>query len=109
MGITFPRAHNLAHGEETVQLLVEAGNAIAKYEDCPLFVSAEALVLEVAENNEHALQWYRKRGFRKLDAAIFMSLGVDNEPELLPPRVIEPPPPPAAGDEQAVTEPEEAS
>jgi len=66
------------------------------------------LVLEVAENNEHALGWYRKRGFRKLDAAIFMSLSVDNEPELLPPRVIEPPPPPSPGDEQAVTEPEEA-
>ena len=44
------------------------------------------LVLEVAENNENALQWYRKRGFRKLDAAIFMAAGVDNEPELLPPR-----------------------
>jgi ribosomal protein S18 acetylase RimI-like enzyme len=44
------------------------------------------LVLEVAENNENALQWYRKRGFRKLDAAIFMAANVDNEPELLPPR-----------------------
>lgn len=46
------------------------------------------LVLEVAENNEHALQWYRKRGFRKLDAAIFLSLSVDTEPELLPPRPV---------------------
>jgi ribosomal protein S18 acetylase RimI-like enzyme len=44
------------------------------------------LVLEVAENNNHALQWYRKRGFRKLDAAIFMAHSVDAEPELLPPR-----------------------
>jgi ribosomal protein S18 acetylase RimI-like enzyme len=44
------------------------------------------LVLEVAENNENALQWYRKRGFRKLDAAIFMAHAVDAEPELLPPR-----------------------
>jgi ribosomal protein S18 acetylase RimI-like enzyme len=44
------------------------------------------LVLEVAENNENALQWYRKRGFRKLDAAIFMAANVSNEPELLPPR-----------------------
>jgi len=44
------------------------------------------LVLEVAENNEHALQWYRKRGFRKLDAAIFMAHSVEAEPELLPPR-----------------------
>ena len=44
------------------------------------------LVLEVAENNDRALQWYRKRGFRKLDAAIFMAHAVDAEPELLPPR-----------------------
>ena len=44
------------------------------------------LVLEVAENNDRALQWYRKRGFRKLDAAIFMAHSVDAEPELLPPR-----------------------
>jgi ribosomal protein S18 acetylase RimI-like enzyme len=57
------------------------------------------LVLEVAENNEHALQWYRKRGFRKLDAAIFMSLGIDTEPELLPPKPIHPPEPSAKGDD----------
>ncbi|MGA7121652.1 MAG: N-acetyltransferase [Polyangiaceae bacterium] len=44
------------------------------------------LVLEVAENNEHALAWYRKRGFRKLDAAIFLAQSVSTEPELLPPR-----------------------
>ena len=50
------------------------------------------LVLEVAENNEHALQWYRKRVFRKLDAAVFMSLGVETEPELLPPQPVSPPP-----------------
>jgi hypothetical protein len=45
-------------------------------------------VLEVAENNENALGWYKKRGFRKLDAAIFMAQSVDSEPELLPPRVL---------------------
>lgn len=44
------------------------------------------LVLEVAENNERALDWYKKRSFRKLDAAIFMAAPVDIEPELLPPR-----------------------
>jgi ribosomal protein S18 acetylase RimI-like enzyme len=44
------------------------------------------LVLEVAENNESALGWYRKRAFKKLDAAIFMACPVDIEPELLPPR-----------------------
>src|SRR5258705_11072406 len=44
------------------------------------------LVLEVAENNERALEWYKKRSFKKLDAAIFMASEVDTEPELLPPR-----------------------
>jgi ribosomal protein S18 acetylase RimI-like enzyme len=48
------------------------------------------LVLEVAENNEHALAWYRKRGFRKLDAAIFLAQSVETEPELLPPRELAP-------------------
>ena len=48
------------------------------------------LVLEVAENNENALGWYRKRGFRKLDAAIFMAQSVESEPELLPPRPLPP-------------------
>jgi ribosomal protein S18 acetylase RimI-like enzyme len=46
------------------------------------------LVLEVAENNEHALAWYRKRGFRKLDAAIFLAASVDTEDELLPPKPV---------------------
>lgn len=46
------------------------------------------LVLEVAENNEGALGWYRKRNFFKLDAAIFLAQKVDAEPELLPPRRI---------------------
>lgn len=44
------------------------------------------LVLEVAENNESALSWYRKRNFYKLDAAIFMAQKISAEPELLPPR-----------------------
>lgn len=56
------------------------------------------IVLEVAENNEHALQWYRKRGFRKLDAAIFMSMSVDTEPELLPPQPVKPPTLPLPGE-----------
>jgi len=46
------------------------------------------LVLEVAENNENALAWYRKRSFFKLDAAIFLAQKVEAEPELLPPRRI---------------------
>ncbi len=44
------------------------------------------LVLEVAENNEGALTWYRRRNFFKLDAAIFMAQKIPAEPELLPPR-----------------------
>ena len=45
-----------------------------------------SLVLEVAENNERALEFYKKRAFKKLDAAIFMAAEVEIEPELLPPR-----------------------
>ncbi len=44
------------------------------------------LVLEVAENNQNALVFYKKRAFQKLDAAIFMAKRVAVEPELLPPR-----------------------
>jgi ribosomal protein S18 acetylase RimI-like enzyme len=49
-----------------------------------------SLVLEVAENNESALGWYKKRAFKKLDAAIFMACSVEVEPELLPPRELPP-------------------
>ena len=49
------------------------------------------LVLEVAENNDQALRFYRKRSFYKLDAAIFLAQKVDSEPELLPPRPLNPP------------------
>ncbi len=44
------------------------------------------LVLEVAENNKHALTFYRTRSFYKLDAAIFLAKKVAAEEELLPPR-----------------------
>jgi ribosomal protein S18 acetylase RimI-like enzyme len=57
------------------------------------------LVLEVAENNERALDWYKKRAFKKLDAAIFMACPVDIEPELLPPRELPPIREPTALDE----------
>lgn len=46
------------------------------------------LVLEVAENNNHALNFYRTRNFYKLDAAIFLAKKVAGESELLPPRVL---------------------
>ncbi len=60
------------------------------------------LVLEVAENNTNALQFYRGRNFYKLDAAIFMAKKLDMAADLLPPRQLhrpkaEPPAPkPAA-------------
>ena len=63
-----------------------------------------ALVLEVAENNERALNWYKKRAFKKLDAAIFMASPVEIEPELLAPREL---PPPRAEAPPADPEPEE--
>jgi ribosomal protein S18 acetylase RimI-like enzyme len=44
------------------------------------------LVLEVAENNDRALNFYRARSFYKLDAAIFLAKKVFAESELLPPR-----------------------
>ena len=62
------------------------------------------LVLEVAENNERALDWYKKRSFKKLDAAIFMACPVEIEPELLPPREL-----PPARDEAAADEPARAT
>ena len=44
------------------------------------------LVLEVAQNNENALKFYRARNFYQLDAAIFLAKKVTVEAELLPPR-----------------------
>jgi ribosomal protein S18 acetylase RimI-like enzyme len=44
------------------------------------------LVLEVAENNDNALRFYRTRSFYRLDAAIFLAKKVPTEAELLPPR-----------------------
>ncbi|MDX2290528.1 MAG: GNAT family N-acetyltransferase [Hyphomicrobiaceae bacterium] len=46
------------------------------------------IVLEVAENNEEALRFYRKRSFQKLDAAIFLSRKLDTGGELLAPRTL---------------------
>ena len=48
------------------------------------------IVLEVAENNESALGFYRKRNFHKLDAAIFLSHKLDTGGELLSPRKFKP-------------------
>jgi ribosomal protein S18 acetylase RimI-like enzyme len=46
------------------------------------------IVLEVAENNEPALKFYRKRNFVKLDAAVFLAKKLSTEQELLLPRKI---------------------
>jgi ribosomal protein S18 acetylase RimI-like enzyme len=46
------------------------------------------IVLEVAENNEPALKFYRARSFSKIDAAVFLAKKLESEPELLPPRRI---------------------
>ncbi len=48
------------------------------------------LVLEVAENNENALAFYRHRRFTKLDAALFMAKRLERAPDLLPPRKLKP-------------------
>jgi ribosomal protein S18 acetylase RimI-like enzyme len=53
------------------------------------------LVLEVAENNENALKFYRTRNFYRLDAAIFLAKKISSEAELLPPRRLKRQPPPA--------------
>jgi hypothetical protein len=51
------------------------------------------LVLEVAENNNRALKFYRARSFYKLDAAIFLAKKVAVDAELLPPRRLKKPRP----------------
>ena len=51
------------------------------------------LVLEVAENNDNALRFYRTRNFYRLDAAIFLAKKISSEAELLPPRRLKKPAP----------------
>ena len=68
------------HGKGVGSFVLEQLNHLARVH------GLNHLVLEVAENNESALEWYKKRAFKKLDAAIFMACPVETEPELLPPR-----------------------
>ena len=42
------------------------------------------IVLEVAENNPRALQFYRKRRLEKLDAAVFLAKKVSTAPSFCP-------------------------
>ena len=48
------------------------------------------IVLEVAENNEQALKFYRMRNFFKLDAAIFLAKRNSLDEEFLGPRKLRP-------------------
>lgn len=77
--------HPNYHGRGVGSFVLEQLHHIARVH------GLNALVLEVAENNETALAWYKKRAFKKLDAAIFMACPVEIEPELLPPRELPPP------------------
>ncbi|MCX5747346.1 MAG: N-acetyltransferase [Proteobacteria bacterium] len=87
--------HPEMHGRGVGSFLLEQLHHIARVH------GLNTLVLEVAENNENALNWYKKRSFKKLDAAIFMACSVELEDELLPPRSLPAPrgetPPPASG------------
>ena len=67
-------------GRGVGNFILEQVEHIAKVRGCT------HLVLEVAENNESALHFYRKRNFFKLDAALFLAKKVTMEEELLPPR-----------------------
>ncbi len=61
------------------------------------------LVLEVAENNGHALKFYLTRSFFRLDAAIFLAKKIVNEPDLLPPRMLKTRPPDTSTEPDAST------
>ncbi|MEO8551334.1 MAG: GNAT family N-acetyltransferase [Kofleriaceae bacterium] len=74
--------HPLYHGKGVGSFALEQLHHLARVH------GLNHLVLEVAENNERALSWYKKRSFKKLDAAIFMAAPVVTEPELLPPRAL---------------------
>lgn len=68
------------HGQGVGTFILEQLEHIARVRGC------SHVVLEVAENNSRALQFYRHRHFQKLDAAIFMAKRVTTVDELLPPR-----------------------
>lgn len=70
------------HGQGIGSFVMEQLEHLARVRGCT------HLVLEVAENNENALRFYRTRSFYKLDAAIFLAKKVASEAELLPPRML---------------------
>ena len=75
-------SHPDYHGRGVGTFMLDQLQHLARVRGCT------HLVLEVAENNEAALRWYRKRNFYKLDAAIFLARKIETERELLPPRRI---------------------
>ncbi len=82
--------HPAYQGQGIGSFMIEQVEHLAKVRGCT------HLVLEVAENNERALEFYRSRTFYKLDAAIFMAKKVAVEDELLPPRKLKKPRKPKA-------------
>ena len=72
------------HGKGIGSFILEQLEHIARVRGCT------HLVLEVAENNDGALRFYRGKTFYKLDAAIFLAKKVQIADELLPPRKIKP-------------------
>jgi ribosomal protein S18 acetylase RimI-like enzyme len=79
--------HPDLHGQGIGGFLLEQIEHLARVRGCT------HLVLEVAENNENALKFYRGRSFYKLDSAIFLAKKVSSEAELLPPRKMKRKPP----------------
>ena len=77
--------HPEMHGQGIGGFVLEQLDHLARVRGCT------HLVLEVAENNENALHFYRGRAFYKLDAAIFLAKKVVAEDELLPPRRLKKP------------------
>jgi ribosomal protein S18 acetylase RimI-like enzyme len=79
--------HPDLHGQGIGAFVLEQIEHLARVRGCT------HLVLEVAENNENALKFYRTRNFYRLDAAIFLAKKVTSEDELLPPRRLKRQPP----------------
>ncbi len=79
--------HPELHGQGIGAFLLEQIEHLARVRGCT------HLVLEVAENNDNALKFYRTRNFYKLDAAIFLAKKVPIDDELLPPRRLKKRPP----------------
>jgi ribosomal protein S18 acetylase RimI-like enzyme len=74
--------HPEYHGSGIGSFMLEQVEHAARLRGCT------HVVLEVAENNEDALKFYRKRAFQKIDAAVFMARKLDVGPDLLPSRPI---------------------